>query len=54
MTIGAAVGLGLTRTEAAIYTFNLHGAASSSFTESYGGNPFLYELWQDPLPDMSQ
>ena len=26
----------------------------SGFTESYGGTPYLYELWQDPLPDMTQ
>ena len=50
--MAVAVGLGLARTQAAIYTFNLHGLVDSGFTETYGGNPYLYELWQDPLPDM--
>ncbi len=54
MMIGAAVGLWLTRTEAANYTFDLHGSVDSGFTETYGGTPYLYELWQDPLLNMRQ
>lgn len=49
-----AFGLGLARTQAAIYTFNLHGLVDNGFTETYGGDPYLYELWQDPIYDLRQ
>ena len=49
-----AIGFGLARTQAAIYTLSLHGLVDSSFTETYGGSPYLYELWQDPIYDMPQ
>ena len=49
-----AVGLGLARTQAAIYTYNLHALVDSGFTETYGGDPYLYELWQDPIYDLRQ
>ena len=52
--VAFAVGLGLARTQAAIYTYNLHGLVDSGFTETYGGDPYLYELWQDPIYDLPQ
>ena len=54
IVMAIAIGLGLARTQAVIYSFNLHGLVDSGFTETYGGDPYLYELWQDPLPDMPQ
>ena len=52
--IAFAIGLWLAQAQAAIYSFNLHGSVDNGFTETYGGNPDLYELWQVPLNDMPQ
>jgi hypothetical protein len=54
VTIVLGIGFGLAPAHAASYAFNLHGLVDSGFTETYGGDPYLYELWQNPLYDMTQ
>jgi hypothetical protein len=54
VTLAFATLLGLAQTRAATYSLNLHGSVANGFTETFGGTPYLYELWQVPLYDMRQ